>query len=289
MPISTAPLTRRAFGLSLASAAAVAAQSKTSSEKWALLSDIHIPENPQEGYRGFSPVENLKTVLPKVLAANPAYSIINGDIAREKGRPGDYAAVHQIIEPLIQKVPVALAMGNHDNRENCLATFSAAVKNAQPVKQHHVLAFESNGIRYVVLDSLIRTNETPGYLGKAQRDWLASHLDADTAKPVVLFVHHTLDDEDMALLDAPRLLEIARTRKQVKAILYGHSHAYRFDVWEGIHLINIPAVGYNFKDSEPVGWTEAEFSTTGARFTLHAIGGNTQADGKTTEVQWRHA
>jgi len=63
-------------------------------------------------------------------------------------------------------------------------------------------------VRFILLDSLLATNITPGQLGQSQRTWLSEYLDAQTAKPAVVFVHHNPDPEkDSALVDANRLLE----------------------------------------------------------------------------------
>ena len=100
-------------------------------------------------------------------------------------------------------------------------------------------------------------------------------------------MRRTLDDRDSPRLDVERMFRIVRPHKMVKAVFYGHSHAYRFEEQDGIHLVNIPAVGYNFVDREPVGWVEAVFTPEGGSFTLHAIVGNTSAGGKTTTLRWR--
>ena len=78
----------------------------------------------------------------------------------------------------------------------------------------------------------------------------------------------------------PRLFEIIKPVAAVKALVFGHSHVYQFTEREGIHLINLPAIGYNFNDSQPVGWVETHLTAQGGRFTLHAIGGNTEGDGR---------
>ena len=43
---------------------------------------------------------------------------------------------------------------------------------------------------WFVLDSLDRTNSTPGVLGEAQLRWLESALDAHAGKPALVMVHH---------------------------------------------------------------------------------------------------
>lgn len=279
-------LTRRAFSVSLLGAAAVL-RAEEREMRWALLSDTHIPENPEDAYRGFRPVENLKKAVPMVLEAKPQGALICGDAARLRGTPGDYQALKALLEPLSSRMPVAIALGNHDDRKNFLEAFGAAQPGAQPVKNRHVLVIESAGVRFIVLDSLMQPNFTPGLLGKDQRTWLEQFLDTAAPLPTVLFAHHTPDDGDTALLDMPRLMEIIRGRKMVKAFVFGHSHRHAHLVWDGIHMINLPALGYNFADDQPVGWVDAVFTARGASLTLRAIGGNTERDGKTVVLAWR--
>lgn len=254
---------------------------------WALISDTHVPADPAGEYRGFRPHANLRRVVAEVAAAKPQGALICGDVARLQGLPADYEQVKALLEPLTASMPLAMALGNHDDRKNFLAVFDAAQKGAQPVKQKHVLVVESGTARFVVLDSLIQPNLTPGLLGKAQREWLAGYLNSAPELPTLLFVHHTLDDGDGSLLDAPRLFEIVKASRQVKAIVYGHSHRYGFETWQGIHLINLPAVGYNFNDNEPVGWVEAAVNRQGGAFTLRSFGGNQERNAKTVVLAWR--
>ncbi len=55
------------------------------------------------------------------------------------------------------------------------------------------------------------------------------------------------------------------------AIVFGHTHSYSYDQANGIHLINIPAVGYNFTDAAPVGWVEAGMTQEGSDLTLRGL------------------
>lgn len=287
MAFATVPqLSRRGFGLALAGALATRTQGSPMEARWALLSDTHIPADAANEYRGFRPVENLRKVTPQVSAWKPDGVMICGDLARLEGLPGDYAALKQLLAPVLQQTPSAMALGNHDHRNNFLAGFGDQ-RGAQTLKARHVVSVDAGPVRLVVLDSLVAPNSTPGLLGKTQRLWLADHLDSLDAKPVVVCVHHTLDDNDGALLDAPRLFDVVRTRRKVKAVLYGHSHEYKYETLDGIHLVNLPAVGYNFRDSEPVGWVEGVFRGDGAALTLRAFGGNQASSGKTTELKWR--
>lgn len=288
MPFASLPsVSRRAFALSLTGAGLSILRAQAPLERWALLSDTHIPADPSNGHRGFRPSDNLAKIIPQVVAANPESALICGDAARLKGEPGDYAVLKQLLSPLMEKAPVAIALGNHDDRKNFLAAFGPAPAGAQAVQNRHIVVLEGKAVRVVVLDSLITPDFTPGLLGRAQRQWLTQFLAMSDDRPTLLFVHHTLEDSDGALLDAPRLFDVIRPHRKVKAIFYGHSHVYRYDMWEHVHLINLPAVGYNFNDSQPVGWIDARFTAQGGTFTLRALAGNRERDGQTVELNWR--
>lgn len=262
-------------------------KAKEEEVRWALLSDTHIPEDVNNNYRGFYPYQNLQKVVPDIISVLPDGVAITGDLARLSGQPGDYANLKKLLEPIAEKRPVFLALGNHDDRENFIKVFEKTSGEKQPVKGKHVIVADKPPVRFIILDSLLYVNKVPGLLGKAQRQWLANYLTECDDTPTILCFHHTLEDGDGDLLDLPRLYSAIKSIRKVKAIVYGHSHEYKFSEFEGIHLINIPAVGYNFNDVEPVGWVEAALTTKGGRFKLHAIAGNTDSDQSLTKLAWR--
>lgn len=272
-----------AYGMGLTS---VLGAKKADELHMALLSDIHISEDAQNQYRGFFPYKNLQSVVPQVLASQPDALLINGDVARLTGEKADYQQVKGLLSPLADQKPIYMTLGNHDHRENIIEVFSTP-KELQDLKGKRVLVIEQPATRFVLLDSLLFTNKTPGLLGKVQRTWLGEYLAKSDNKPTVIFLHHTLSDGDGSLLDVDRFFEIIQPHRQVKAVFYGHSHQYNFDTLDGIHLINQPAVGYNFLDTEPVGWLTGKFRKEGVDLTLHAFAGNREGDGKTTSLAWR--
>ena len=255
--------------------------------RMALLSDTHVPADSKNEYRQFLPWENLKTVVPQVIESRPEGVILNGDAARLTGELADYEAVKQLLAPLAERAPVYIGLGNHDDRDNFFKIFDHPSGNRQKVDGKYVLVIERPLMRLVLLDSLLYVNKAAGLLGKAQREWLARYLAESDVRPTVIFVHHTLGDGDGELLDVERLFQLTRPHKTVKAIIYGHSHKYAFSQEDGIHLINIPAVGYNFSDDEPVGWVDAVFTAKGVELKLRAFAGNRAADGKSRSLRWR--
>jgi 3',5'-cyclic AMP phosphodiesterase CpdA len=255
--------------------------------RWAFLSDTHVPADRENNYRDFYPYRNLREVVAQIAPDLPEGVVITGDLARLEGLPGDYANARKLLAPIIERRPVCVGLGNHDNRENFLKEFSEPGGDKQAVKGKHVVVVDTGPVRLIVLDTLMFVNKAPGLLGRNQRTWLADHLRSDDDKPTLLCFHHTLGDGDGDLLDVPRLFDIIRPASSVKALVYGHSHVYRFAEHEGIHLINLPATGYNFGDDQPVGWVEARLTARGGDFVLHTIGGNTENDGGVKSLRWR--
>jgi 3',5'-cyclic-AMP phosphodiesterase len=295
MPLLTGPRATRRHFLATAGAAAasltfsrtslLAAQGASRPLRLALLSDTHLPANPPDVYRGFSPVDNLAKVVRQVLATPADGALVGGDLARLQGLPDDYARLNDMLAPVMAKMPTGLILGNHDNRENFRRAFPAATGSQPALANKHTTTHDAGGLRFVLLDSLLATDVTPGQLGSAQRTWLASQL-AAASIPTVILVHHTLGRNDGDLVDAERLFELLRPNRHVKAIMFGHSHKYEVTEREGLQLINLPAVGYNFVDSEPVGWIDSVWTDEGVDLTLRSIGGNQAANGQTTSVHW---
>lgn len=254
----------------------------------AILSDTHIAADPRDEFRGFHPHDNLRTVVTQTGALKFDLAIVNGDLARSEGRPEDYAQFTSLISPLADVQPLALTLGNHDDRKNARNALTRRAGDTAPVEQKYVSTLDAGGFRFIFLDSLMVTNISAGQLGHSQREWLTRYLGSLTGKPAIVFVHHNPDPEsDVALVDAAWLLAFLKPQQNVKALIFGHTHLYSHEVQNGLHLLNLPAVGYNFADGNPVGWVEATFSSPGADFKLHAVAGETKDDGKTTSLSWR--
>jgi Icc protein len=255
--------------------------------RWAFLSDTHIAGDPEDKYRGFFPYRNLQKTFTQIAADLPEGLVVTGDVARLTGQMEDYENFKKLLLPLAGQRPIYMALGNHDDRDHFLDVFENPVGHRQAVKGKYIVTVDAGPVRFILLDSLFSTNQTMGLLGKAQRTWLQRYLPTCDDKPVILFFHHSLRDDDGDLQDLPRLFDIIRPVPKVKAIVYGHSHEYGFSDFEGIHLINLPAVAFNFGDTQPVGWVEARLGHEGGEFVLHALGGNTDQDGRAKQLRWR--
>jgi len=252
----------------------------------ALLSDTHVPGDRVNGHRGMNPWENLRAVAARVALARPDGVVICGDVARLEGRVEDYQELKALLAPVAAVAPVHVALGNHDDRDSLHQVLAETRGRHAPVDGRHVTVIEHEAVRVVLLDSLLYVNQVAGLLGKAQRAWLEDYLGTVADRPAVLFVHHPPSDEDGDLLDGDRLLAIVRANRHVKAIFHGHAHVWALGRRDRLHVVSLPATGYNFSDAQPVGWVDARFRAEGVSLTLRALAGRRADDGKTTFLEW---
>lgn len=259
----------------------------------AFFSDVHIKtvddhEKPPRGHFYYNQHAHIKRCVREAIAAKPDGLIITGDLARLTGDLDDYRQLARFLKPLGGKVPVFHAMGNHDDRDHFATVFTGLRPERQPVPKKYVLVLEQGPVRFILLDSCLSVNKGTGVLGEEQLAWLRQFLAQADDKPTLLCFHHNPDQNgNKGFPDWPKLLEIIRPCAKVKGVIFGHSHVYEYAVQDGLHLINLPAMGYSFKASQAVGWVDAKLSAKGGEFTLHAVEGPKTEDGKTHRLAWR--
>ena len=303
MPLHLPPITRRAFlRRSLAAGAGLltfpalrAEESNADPDRWALLSDTHIAADRTAVLRDVNMTDHLEAAVRGVraLASRPAGVFVNGDCAVLKGLAEDYATFSGLIAPLREAgLPLHFTLGNHDDRDVFWTSLKNARPAAPPLASKHVSIVEGARANWFLLDSLNEVNKTPGTLGDEQRAWLAKALDANTAKPALVMVHHnpvSAPGKTPGLTDTEQLLSILLPRRHVKALIFGHTHTWRFATQDGLHLVNLPAVAYPFAATEVTGWVDVKLSEKGAALGLHAHDTQHAAHGKITELAWRAA
>ncbi len=304
MPLHLAPLSRRQFlRRTLAASAATlglpafcVAAAGADPNRWALLSDTHIAGDAAALSRGVHLAANLRSVIEQVraLPTPPAGLLVNGDCALHTGLAEDYATFTELLQPVAEaRLPLHFLLGNHDDRD----VFWNALKDAKatplPVASKHLAVIESPRANWFLLDSLDLVNKTPGLLGDEQRAWLAKALDARPDKPALIILHHNpislVPEKPPGLIDASGLLEVLLPRRHVKAVFYGHTHTWRQAQQDGLHLINLPAVAYNFKPEELTGWVDCKLRADGATLDPRAHDTRHPAHGKIVELAWRAA
>ncbi len=305
MPIYVPPLTRRQFlkGSLTAGASLLwprhlwAGEKPVDANAWALLSDTHITNDRTKMARGINMAEHFETALRDVIALpqRPGGALVTGDCVFLKGEEADYATFAELVQPVrTAQIPLHLTTGNHDDRNHLRAAFAEEQADAHPGMDRRVAMIRTPLANWFLLDSLDKTNVTSGEMGEAQLDWLAKALDANPDKPAILAAHHnfeTVTDKDRkptGLRDTGALLKVIAPRKQVKAYVFGHTHVWKVAQHDsGIHLINLPAVAYVFRQGIPSGWVLATLQSNGVRLRLNCTDPNHPEHGQTTELKWR--
>ncbi len=102
-------------------------------------------------------------------------------------------------------------------------------------------------------------------------------------------VHHQPDQREKAtgLTDTAAFLEVVQPRKQVKAILFGHTHVWKHYETEGLHFVNLPTTAYLFNPKEPAGWVDATVSDGGMKLQLNEITKKHAKNGEVLDLKWR--
>ncbi|HJZ58463.1 MAG TPA: metallophosphoesterase [Gemmataceae bacterium] len=301
MPLSLPPIDRRRFLASLASSAGVlvirpALAADADPHRVAFLSDSHVGEKPDEIDRACNMHDRLKQVVGEVLKLDPkpACAVVNGDLAHTAGTAAEYELFGKLIEPVRSAgIPLNLGLGNHDHFGRFAEGLDRLRPKDRPVDGKQVLVVELPRVNLVVLDSFDPKNTVGGLLGTAQLKWLATALDARKEKPAVVFAHHNLQFEpDKAgryngLADSVDLWQVLKDRPQVKAYVFGHTHTWKLAEKDGIHLINLPAIGYPFAKGEVTGWVDAAFTAGGVKLEVRAIDPKHPRHGEKVELSWR--
>ncbi len=301
MPVTLLP-TRRAFLTSTASAGVLvfrpsfALAADTDPHRVALLSDPHVGEKPDATDRDCNMHDRLKRVVAEVakLAPRPVCAVVNGDLAHKTGTAAEYEVFAELIEPMREAgIPLHLGLGNHDNFTRFAEGLGKLRPKDRPVEGKQVTVVELERVNLFVLDSYDPKNTVGGVLGAAQRKWLAQALDDRKAKPAVVFAHHPLQfdvpkgGKANGIADTTDFWPLVKDRAQVKAFVFGHTHAWKLAEKDGVHLINLPAIGYPFGKAEVTGWVDAAFTETGAKLEVHALDPKHAKHGDKAELAWR--
>ena len=249
-----------------------AASRSRDASRFALLSDPHVAEDPAATRQGCNMTAKLGTATDQVLALEPlpAALLVAGDLAAERGTAGDYAQLERLLRPVRE--------GGSRSTSHSATTTSVSrsappslrqVDRPLPERQAYVL--ESPFVDWYLLDSL-EPGAVPGRLGEAQLRWLATALDARRDKPAFLLLHHppSLKSDSPSLSDTAALLPVLSARPQVKALFFGHTHAWSAEQREGLWGVNVPSVSYSFDPAQPTGWLDVRVARDAAEVVLNS-------------------
>ena len=312
MPITLPPLSRRHFlgstaaaGLGLLLPRFASAAGETDPHRFFLLSDTHIAADPKTLRGPVNMYDNLKQVCGELLeaGARPASVLVNGDCVFLQGFEADYVTFAGMLKPLREAgMTIHLTLGNHDDRTHfwnaIKAEKDAGTEPGKAVENRYVTVIEAPRANWFILDSLDKTNSTPGIATQPQIDWLAKELDARPGKPALVMVHHNpvfknpnaapnATEKITGLVDTDALWKVLAQRTQVKSLLFGHTHNWSLTKRDGIHLINLPTVAYAFAQGKLTGWVDCKLAEKGMELTLNCIDKQHKQNGEKQTLEWR--
>ena len=262
--------------------------------RFILMADTHVCADRTAMEHGCNPDETFAQAVKDILelAPRPAGVIVAGDCAYLHGRKGDYEVLKALLKPLrAAGIPVLLSLGNHDNREAVEAVFpDAVILSNSALAGRKAAVVPSPHADWYLLDSLEKTDFTPGRFGEEQLAWLARSLDGNPARPALMVAHHypRKRDDDSGLLDTEAFRKVIDPRRQVKAYFFGHSHAWSVHSKNGgLHFVNLPANAWLFDETQPRGFVDARLDDAGITLRLHCLDRKDNRHGEKHRLNWR--
>jgi len=299
MPVTLPPITRRRFlaaSGAIVLAPALGRAAGVVPHRVAFLADSHVGEKSEEVARDCNMAGRLKQVVAEVvrLDPRPTCAVIDGDLAYRTGTAAEYRLFGSLVEPVREAgIPLHLGLGNHDHFTRFAEGLARLRPAERPVEGKQVVVAELEHVNLFVLDSFDPAFGVGGSLGAVQLKWLTAALDARNSKPAVVCVHHPLQFEPdknkkySGLADSVDLWPLLKDRPHVKAFVFGHTHTWKLAEKDGIHLINLPAIGYPFAKSEVTGWVDAVFKGRGVKLEVRALDPKHARHGEKAELEWR--
>ncbi len=201
------------------------------------LTDLHVshPDSRDQSLRTDT-TGALKKAVAIVNAMDPAPDLVvaSGDLTNI-GDALSYGLVKEILAEV--KVPLALALGNHDKRGPFHEVFSGGASDAP--YQHEMVV---SGLHVVTLDTLV-PGQVAGRLDESQIAFLESALAKHPGLPKLVVAHHPprLGERTLpwASLDAASTERFGNAveGKGVVAILSGHVHLDAVHHWRGVPVV----------------------------------------------------
>ncbi len=193
----------------------------------AQITDMHVTVPGRRADEVYDTAGRLARWVARLNAHEPRPDLVlaTGDLVNE-GEAAEYARLARILGEL--EIPLYLAAGNHDDRDNLRAAFPEhGYLAADDEFLHYVI--EDWPLRIIVLDTLI-PGEVGGRLCARRLDWLAARLAEAPARPTLIALHHppfrtgvpVMDA--LGLEDAEAFAEVIAPHANVLRVVAGHLH-----------------------------------------------------------------
>lgn len=198
--------------------------------KLIVFTDLHmVPEGMT--IIGLDPYQRLAAGIEHInrYHADADRVIVTGDLTHYGDRPS-YERLKTLLDQLVP--PLAITIGNHDQREVFQEVFSNVARDEDGFVQH---AIDFADCRILLLDTLFAPPydypaSHSGLLCETRLAWLDRQLETAGDLPVLLFMHHPPHATGFSGMDAFRLTnetefyDLVKRRGNVAHIVAGHVH-----------------------------------------------------------------
>lgn len=170
--------------------------------------------------------------------------VLTGDLV-QLNNPGAYGLLREELERL--PMPYRLLVGNHDDRAALHGAFPDI-----PMVGGFVQGSDDIGeTRLIYLDTQASEGHH-GELSPSRIDWLAAQLEAASARPVLIFLHHppmaigvpALDK--LSLLESDGLRALLQLRRAPTHLFCGHVHRNVSGRWGGHPFATLKSTNVQF-------------------------------------------
>ena len=207
------------------------------------VTDTHLFAEAGKRLRGVDTSQTLAAVLDHALGARarPFAVLATGDISQDE-TAGSYASFRRLIGE--RGLPIWCVPGNHD----VPALLGSGLNGAPFTVGGHVVA----GNWCVILIDSWLAGDHGGRIGAPQIDQLASLLDAESARHVLIAVHHHVLPvgsrwlDELGLHNAAELLAVIDRAPNVRGVVAGHVHQASDQRRNGVRYLTTPSTCFQF-------------------------------------------
>lgn len=240
------------------------------------ISDPHIVREGTLAYGRIDTPRLLERAVGKILALPrlPDALVATGDLT-DHATAEEYGLLRELLAPLAARMPVYLAVGNHDGRDALRAAFP----------EHRHLAGEGGFVQYavdagplrlIVLDTLV-PGAPGGRLCADRLAWLDRAL-SQSDLPTIVAQHHPPLVTGLTIMDAMALEDpaaeeaIVVRHPQVERVICGHYHRNIQARFGGTLASVCPSVAHQLKLNLEPG-ADIRFTFEPSQFHLHLWNG----------------
>ena len=241
--------------------------------RFGLVTDIHHADKESTKTRFYRSAKGrLEKAVREFEARKLDFVISLGDFIDSaptvEGEKGHLAEINAVFKRL--SCPRHYVLGNH-----CVYNLTKAEYLAGVERERSYYAFDSGGVRFLVLDGCFRKDGVD--YGRQNYDWRDTSIPEKELTwlrgelgrgrgPVVVFVHQRLDRvDDVGIKNSPFVREMLEKSGRVQVVFQGHSHENDRSDMNGITYLTMAAI---IEKPDPAGGAHAVVEIGPGRMTV---------------------